>query len=351
MFNTYASIMASQPTLFQSNTLATISAVAGPVGSGFQLYENVSNLSGGWTGSAQQAQGSQAASVLSKGQQVLSAITQTQQMINAGAQQLQNAKARLVALTKGATAEGFVVLPVGTAVLGPRQLARIAALHAHQHHALAVALRVHLLARAAAYNSQINLVVLQTNAADAQVALTLANSAVSILGSLTQKDSSNASVPEVSSTPLPTAAAPGALTPATPTATGTPALTGAGTALAGAGPLGAAGTTPLGLAGAGGAPLAGGSGLPGTAGLNPAALGGTAGLGGMAGAGRGALAGEMAGRGAAGAGPGMLYGGAGAAGGELHEEERDHEGSDWLAEDGDPWHTDEVAGDVGGVLS
>jgi hypothetical protein len=365
MFNSYATIMASQPTVFQNTTLATVSAVAGPVGAGFQLYSNVSNLSGSWTGSGQQAQGSQASGLLSKGQQILTATTQTQQIINGGAQQLQNAKTRLGALTKGATGEGFTVLPVGKVILGPAQLAKIAALHAGQHHAEAEALRAQLLARAASYNAQIDLVVLQTNMADAQVALTLANSAVSILGALTQNNSSTATPPQTSTAAPPTlTTTSGGLTPTTPIVGGTPGPnaagtgtgfgtgTGTGTALAGAGPLGGAGGTPLGLTGAGGSSLSGGGGGLNTAGLNPSVLGGTAGLGpGMVGTRQAALASEAAaGRGATSMGPGMVSGGAGMAGSEAREE-RDRDGSDWLAEDGDPWGTDDAPNDVGGVLS
>ncbi|GIJ55892.1 hypothetical protein Vau01_034080 [Virgisporangium aurantiacum] len=330
--------------------MSTLSAVMGPVGAGYQLFNSASNLVGTWTGSGQQAQGSQAGGLLGKGQQVLTAFTQSQQIINAGAQQLQNAKARLVLLTKTATTQGFQVWPMGKVVLGKPQIEAIAALHASQHHGEARTLHADLTVKAGEYTAQIDLVVLQTNAADAQVALTLANSAVSVLGSLTQKDPAAASTPPVGAVPPPTSVAPGPLTPNTPiTPGGGPTLptgigtgAGPGVGLAGVGSLDGAGLA-RGLTGAGGVPL-------GTAGLNPSTLGGTAGLGPGAIAARGGAVGEMVAGGGAAGGPGMMYGGAGMAGGHLGDKEH-HEGSEWLEEEGASWETADAATEAGGVLS
>ena len=51
--------------------------------------------------------------MIATGQQVLQAVNQTQRSSTPSAQQLQNAKARLITLTKGAQGEGFIVTPVG----------------------------------------------------------------------------------------------------------------------------------------------------------------------------------------------------------------------------------------------
>jgi hypothetical protein len=344
MFNSYASIMAGKPTVFQNDTLSTLSAVMGPVGAGYQLFNGASNLVGTWTGSGQQAQGSQASGLLGKGQQVLTAFTQSQQIINAGAQQLQNAKARLTMLTNTARAQGFQVWPVGKVTLGKAQIQAIAALHANQHHAAARKLHADLTMKAGEFTAQIDLVVLQTNAADAQVALTLANSAVSVLGSLTQKEEKAPQLPDTAVPPIGTQPT----TPTTPITSigGTPLPTGpalgvAGAGLAGAGSLDGAGLA-RGLTGAGGVPL-------GAAGVNPSTLGGTAGLGPGAVAGRGGVIGEVVAGGGAG-GSGMMYGGAPMGGGHAGDKEH-RDGNEWLEEEGDSWETADTATEAGGVLS
>jgi hypothetical protein len=346
MFNTYASIMASKPTLFQNDTMSTLSAVMGPVGAGFQLFNGASNLVGTWTGSGQQAQGSQASGLLGQGQQVLTAFTQSQQIINAGAQQLQNAKARLVMLTNAATAQGFRVWPVGKVTLGETQIQAIAALHANQHHAAARKLQMDLTIKAGEYTAQVDLVVLQTNAADAQVALTLANSAVSVLGSLTQKDTAatSAQLPGTGTVP-PTVTQPGAVPPTTtitPVA-GAALPNGIGAGLAGVSSLEGAGATPRGLTGGGGVPL-------GVAGVNPSTLGGTAGLGPGAIAGRGGMVGDVVAGGVAAGSSGMMYGGAGMGAGHVGDKEH-REGGEWLEEEGGSWDTADAANEAGGVLS
>jgi hypothetical protein len=333
MFNTYASIMASQPTLFQNETLTTMSAVMGPVGAGLQTFNSVSNLIGNWNGSGQQAQSSQASGYLAQGQQIVTAFTQGQQIINAGAQQLQNAKARLVALTNAAKGQGFIVTPAGTVLLGKPHYLKINAARAKWGEGAARAVQAAFEGTARGYEAQFNLVVLQTNMADAQVALTLANSAVSVLGSLTQKDAGAETPPQTGPSPV----GPNPVTGASPTApvsAGALPTLGTGTALAGAGSFGGVG--------------AAGLGLPGAAGVNPATLGGTAGVTpGLAGG--GGVPPGSATPGGAGMMPGMMYGG-GMAGGHLSEKEH-REGSEWLEEDGEPWQTADAANDAGGVLS
>lgn len=332
----YRETMEDQPTAFQPVTLTNINAILGPVGAGLQLAGTVTNLSGSYAGAGQQSQGLQASGLMGKGQQVITAINQAQQIINAGAQQLQAAKARLVALTKAAVGEGFVVTPNGTVQFGPRHTARINMLRASKRWDALKAYLTYLNGRKASYETQFNLVVLQSNMADAQVALTLANSVASALGTLMQKDKGEAT-PQTGITP-PTIP-PSTGTPTTPTtpvtgiAGGTPPLTGAGS----------------GLASASGAGLTGG--FVGTGGLNTAALGGpggTAGLGGAPIAPRGMMP-EMAVGGGA-AGSGMFYPGMPMAGGYGGGGKGEHRGSEWLEEDGD-YETADAATEAGGVLA
>jgi hypothetical protein len=334
----YRETMEDQPTAFQPVTLTNINAILGPVGAGLQLAGTVTNLSGSYAGAGQQSQASQASGLIGKGQQVVTAINQAQQIINAGAQQLQAAKARLVALTKAAVAEGFVVTPVGTVQLGPRHIARINALRASERWAELKAYMKYLTGRKADYETQFNLVVLQSNMADAQVALTLANSVAGVLGTLMQKDQGD-STPQTGTAPPavpPSTVPPSTGTPITPVtgiAGGTPPLTGAGS----------------GLAAAGGAGLTGG--FTGPAGLNPAALGGpggTAGLGGAPIAPRGMVP-EMAVGGGA-AGSGMFYPGMPMAGGYAGEGREERNGNEWLEEDGE-YETADAATEAGGVLA
>jgi hypothetical protein len=326
MFNTYASIMAQRDELFQNVTLSKASSFLGMAGAGFGAVNGFTNLGEQWSGKSQQAQGAQAAGYADKGQKIVSSATTFQQYVTAGQQQLHNAKVRLVGLTKQAKGEGFDVWPTGTVTLSFQQERAIAIL-AHHNQLAAMKMQEKLTTRAADLTAQIDLVVFQTNMADAQVAFTMATQVANILGTLTRKDASSAS-PTQPSTSLPITQ------PTAPTVGGTPPLTVAGTG------------NGTGLASATGFDVGNAKNL-GLTGVNASSLGGTAGLAPGSIAPRGAVGGVVPG--GAGTAPGMMYGGAPMAGGHAGGQ-RGHHGNDWLEEDGE-YDTAEAANEAGGVLS
>jgi uncharacterized protein YukE len=342
----FVEIMASKPTVYKDTTLASLMSGGQALAAGYGLYQSTSNLVGSWNGSGQQAQTGQATGLLSSGQQIMTALTQTQSTINAGAQQMQAAKTRLLAMVKAAKAEGFLVSPAGMVTFSPQQHA---AMNTHHY------LRVPYHARLAFHNAQINAVVMQTTMADVMVGLSLAKTGVDILSAFTKKD---AAAPAVPVTP------PGTATPVVPIAPPTSSIAGTGglgagqltgtsadgvSGLAGVGELhGAFGGGPGGIGGGIGLGGAGMTGAGAGIGLGP---GGVAGLGpGLAGAGRTAVpVGGAAGRGSAAGNTVMGMGGAGAGHGAAGEE-REAEG--WLlTEDGDPWAPDDLPDTSEGVLS
>src|SRR5690242_15816472 len=175
--------MYSQPSVYQSTTMATLLSSAKTLASGWSLYQSVSNLKQSWGGSTQLTQAGQATSLASSGQQVLTSLTQTQTQINSAATQVQAAKTKLTAICAAAKAEGFVVLPTGQVILGPAQLSTISV-----HPGMAAYYK----ARAAVYNGQIQAVVATTTATDVQNGLALAKTGVDILNAIMNRNAAAA---------------------------------------------------------------------------------------------------------------------------------------------------------------
>jgi len=342
----FPEIMASQPSAFQSSTLATLMSGAQALGAAWSLYQSISNLggNGSWGGSTQLTQAGQATSLMGSGQQVLGTLGQTQMTITMGAQQMQAAKAQLTSIVATAKTEGFVVLPTGQVILGPTQLARIA-----KHPGAAA----YYAQRMATLNSQIQAVVLRTTLTDVTTGLMMAKTGVDIISAFMKKDSG---------TPAP-AAAPGTVAPAAPivSAPTTPGQFGTGSGQLGpATGLAGAGVGPLGGAfadgGAGGlrgagmlSGAGGGGGVGGAAGLGPGGVAGVAGgmaSGGRGGAGAAGVVGARAGAG----GTALGVGGAPVGAGRGTDEDR--ESTSWLlTEDDEMWKADNVPDTDEGVLS
>jgi hypothetical protein len=341
---TFPEIMMAQPSVLQGTTATTLMSSAKTLASGWALYQSVSNLKGSWGGATQGTQAGQAAGLASSGSQVLTSLTQTQTQIHSGAQQVQAAKVKLTAIVKAATLEGFMVLPTGQVILGPRQLAEI-----NLHPGMAAFYQ----ARATVYNGQIQAVVATTTQIDLQTGLSLAKVGVDILAAIMNKNNGAAAAPTTTPT-LDPGATP---TMSIPGATTTPDQVGLGTSLAGVGGMGDLhGISADG--GLGGLALPGGAGGLGPAGMtgvgaagNIGGVGISPGLAGMGGA--GAPGETTAGRGATSATGGtsvMGMGGAGRGAANMSDEEREARG--WLlAEDEDAWTPTGIADTTNGVIS
>ncbi|MFY1670174.1 hypothetical protein ACN27G_09470 [Plantactinospora sp. WMMB334] len=300
----------------------------------------------GETGVAQQDRRTVALNAL---QQVVGTVAQAQMTTSTGSAQLQATKTRLDAIVASATAGGYMVLPTGQVTPGAAQRAYCKATWSHGGAARWAMYQ----ARAAQYTAQIAATTGQASTLDAQLTAALVKLASDYLTSLFQKEPDAATtalppVPEIPAPPTfpspaipaPGGGAPVGATPTTPPAgigadvgagaelTGATALAGAG---AGGGPLGGAGALGAGAAGLGlsGAPAAGTGAVP----LQGGAAGvGMAGIGTAAGAAAGAGAGRAAG-GVSATGVGGFAAGHPGAG----SDSREHEGADWLVEDGEPW--------------
>jgi hypothetical protein len=381
---TFPEIMASQPSAFQSSTLSTLVSSGRTLATAWSLFQNVSNLTKSWGGSAQTAQTGQAGNLANSGQQVMMALSQTQSGITSGATQMQAAKVKLTAIVTAATTEGFVVLPSGQVILGPAQ---ISAASVHP------GLGAYFQARAAMYNGQITATVGTTTMSDLQVGLSLANTAVSIIQAFKNNNNANANAAAA----LPTFTDPTTLTGTAPIAGATNSMNptlgtglGNGTALASGGALlgalpdtsgglglsglggagglgGAAGISGLGGAGAFGSGVAGagGGGIGGVAGMGGigaaegmGGVGGVGSVGGVAGAPGSGLVGGTPGGAAAGgamgggrsAGGNSMVGMGGQGGGRMSDEEREARG--WLlSEDEEAWSGRPVPDTTDGVLS
>jgi hypothetical protein len=328
---TYPEIMNSQPQVYQNTTLATLMSSAQTAGMTYGLYQSVSNLGGSLGGMPQQTQAGQATNLVGRGQQILTALNQTQMIMNAGSQTLVAARQRLVAITTAARAQRYVVLPTGQVILSGWQIAEM-----KENPSSAP----RILNGLREFNTQIQTVVFQTTMADVQVGLTLAKTAVDILGSFMTKNQ----------------AAPTAVT--APTASQLPPATAA-TAPAipahfnpGDPPSGLASGTALTVGGSGPGPGLGigpglGAALNASGAATPAGhLAGT-GSGGAPGA---VLAGGAARGGAPGAGVLGVGGGYGAGAGGVDPEERETHG--WLLrEDDDLYGPDGTPDTDDGVLS
>lgn len=328
MFHDYRSLMQGKFSLLKSDTLTRVTSISAVLGTGFQTFATGSNLVKNWSGNGQQSQGTQATGLIGQGQQVVSAIGQLQQSVNGGAQILMAAQKELMTQTKAALAEGFRVSPTGLVELGPAHWKAINALRAAERFEAAETLMESLEGKAKGYMAGFDLVVFQVNAAEAQTALTLVNTAASILGTLTQKEQKPLTTPTTTTTP-PTTGPPTTSTPVTTAGTTLPPLV-PGSGLAGAGSFGVAGGTGLGLNG-----------------VDPSRLGGLTGVapGSVA---PGAAGGAFAG--GAGMGPGMMFGGAPMAGGHMGGDREHRDGNDWLDED-EEYDVAEAANEAGGVLS
>jgi hypothetical protein len=242
------------------------------------------------------------------------------------------AQKELMTQTKAALGEGFLVSPTGVVDLGKAHWDAIHALRAAEQYDKAQALYTQLRGKAAGHMAKFDMIVLQANAAEAQTALTLLNTAGSILGTLTKKDETPATPPTTTTTTVPPTTTPTGTKTATAVGGTSLGSFGTGTALAGAGSFGGVGATGLGLTGVGANPAT----LGGTAGVVPGAIApGAVGAGGFAGG--------------AGMAPGMMLGGGAMGGGHMGGKEH-REGNDWLDED-EEYDVAGAANEAGGVLS
>jgi len=326
---TFADIWNSRPEVFQNVTLMQLAAGSQIASGAMNVFNSASRLGQVFSGNAQQAQQSQAQGILGQGQQVIGALTTTANTINSSAQVMRAAKLRLQQLVATARPQGIHVRltdgwahPVTDAASGP--------------------------ARAAFYNQQIQLVIFQVNAHDAQVKLSLAATAmdaVSFVMNATGMASSSNDAPAQTASGLPTTTAPtpvGGTTiePRSALTGADPSRPGFGLAGAGAGDLAGAGASERsGLGGSRPAMLAGaGAGAPGAVAALSGA--GAAGGGGTAVVGRAGGAGGAVGMGAAGIG----VGGRG-------DEQRDSTRWKHLAEDEDVFATADIPDTNDGVLA
>lgn len=329
---TFRDIWTSRPEVFQNVTLMQLAAGSQIASGAMNVFNSASRLGQVFSGNAQTAQQSQATGILGQGQQVIGALTTTANTINSSAQVMKAAKARLVSLVNAARVQGINVNLMTGVAFPTRALA-------HDHPARAAALT-------ARYNQQIQLVIFQVNAHDAQVKLSLAATAmdaVSFVMNATGMAPSSSDAPAQTASGLPTTTAP------TPVASTTieprSALTGAdpsrpGFGLAGAGDLTGAGPGDRsGLGGSRPAMLAGAGAI---------APGAATALSGAGGAGGGGTA--VVGR-AGGAGGAMGMGAAGIGVGGRGDGQRDSARWKHLAEDEDVFATPDIPDTNDGVLA
>ncbi len=335
---TFASIMNSQPSAFQSTASGQLSAAAQTVSAALQVYQSAANLSGAFSGSAQQVQSGQSQTTIGKVGQVLSTVNSVQSTVRSSATQMQALKTRLTAIVTAARGIGFIVTPAGQVLLAgwmynPYTVAGYKAL-------------------AAAFQAQIKLVVLQATAVDIQKGIAFAKVAIDLVSAIANWDSGKP----------PAAAPPGVLDPTDPglaapdlpTLPGGPSvddpeglsggLAGAGV-LAGAGAVGSAGALGGGAATGiafGGPGIGGATGAGMVAGQSPGLAGGGAVIGAPAAAASAAARGGT---------PGPFLGMGGAPGaGSAHE--RDRAATAWmLTEDQDLFVVGGLPTADGGVLS
>jgi hypothetical protein len=335
---TFAGIMNSQPSVFQSTALGQLGAATQTVSAALQVYQSAANLSSSFSGSAQQVQSGQSQTTIGKAVQVLSTLNSVQSTVRSSATQMQALKTRLTAIVTAARGIGFIVTPAGQVLLAgwmynPYTVAGYKAL-------------------AAAFQAQITMVVMQATAVDIQKGIAFAKVAIDLVSAIANWDSTS---------PAP-ATAPGIIDPGDPgpVAPALPTLpdgradddaTGVSGGLAGAGVLAGAG-------GLGGASAPGGA-ATGIAFGGPG-VGGPMGAGmvaaqtpGLAGGGGGVIGAPVAAsataRGAA-PGPFLGMGGIPAAAGNAHE--RDRVATAWmLTEDQDLFAVGGLPTADGGVLS
>jgi hypothetical protein len=332
VFITFRDIWLSRPETFQDTATVKLGASAQVLGSAGGLFGSGANLTNLLSGRARSAQGSQATTLISQGVQLTSGVTQTANMINSSGQVMKAAKARLVSLVTSAELMGFVVDKNAGIVYMAGWM--------YNPYANPAAWA----AKAVMFNEQIQTVVFQVNAQDIAVKLSLAKTALDVVGFVigatqgqgsTAGPSSAAAVP--SATPLSSTALP--TTNTLVGATGTTPMTG----LASSGSLGVqtmsgAGAATRGLNLPGGSVLSGGSaasGVSGLSGANPAPAVGAVGM-------------------IARTGPGGSMLGTGApvgAGGRGGEEQRETNAWRELTEDEDIWSAEDIPDTTDGVLA
>jgi hypothetical protein len=331
VFITFRDIWLSRPETFQDTAMARLGPSAQVLGSAGGLFGSGANLTNLLSGRARSAQGSQATTLIGQGVQLTNGVTQTANMINSSGQVMKAAKARLVSLVTSARAMGFQVdVNSGIVALSPPMT---------EPHVVAA-----WTAKMVMFNEQIQTVVFQVNAHDIAVKLSLAKTALDVVGFVIGATQGQGSA----TGPSPAAAMPGATplsSPALPTmntlvgATGTTPTTG----LASSGSLGVqtmsgANAAGRGLNVPGGSVLSGGSAAAGVSGLTGANATPEVGAVGMI----------------ARTGPGGSTLGMGApvgAGGRGGEEQRETNAWRELTEDEDFWSAEEIPDTDDGVLA
>jgi hypothetical protein len=333
MFITFRDIWMSKPETFQDTAMVKLGASAQVLGTAGGLFGSGANLTNLLSGRSQTAQGSQATTLISQGVQLTTGVTQTANMINSSGQVMKAAKARLVSLVTAARTAAFLVdLNTGIVKPNPGMLSGV--------HASA------FIAQAAVFNENIQTVVFQVNAHDIAVKLSLAKTALDVVGFVIGATQSQSSPADPNAAAVPTATALPTTNTSTTTLAGAPGTTLAGQpqyGLASSGSLGVqtmsgASAATRGLNVPGASVLSGGTAVPGASALTGA--NGAPEVGAM----------SMIGR----AGPGsstlgeVAPVGAGGRGGDNHRES-----NAWreLTEDEDIWSADDIPDTNDGVLA